>query len=170
MNRLIQSLTILSTAAWLLCSCSSKSDNSETSATETTSTEETSLLHAPASVLDSLALNADDLSPQQAVNLLNGYVEIYRNSPSSKTKAITMRKFVDVYDILISNYGDEFRNAVSRAANDDINLRDISQDFRSKLAGYDEASGQVYDAPAPKDTTQQAEADTTAMSSDTQLL
>lgn len=163
MIRYIQTLTILAAAMWLFSGCSSKSDSQETSATETISTEETSLLHAPASVLDSMALNADDLTPQQAVNLLTGYVEIYRNSSSAKTKAVTMRKFVDVYDILISNYGDEFRNAVSRAANEETNLRDISQDFRTKLAGYDEASGQVYDAPVQKDTTQQAEADTTAI-------
>lgn len=163
MIRYIQTLTILAAAMWLFSGCSSKSDSQETSATETISTEETSLLHAPASVLDSMALNADDLTPQQAVNLLTGYVEIYRNSSSAKTKAVTMRKFVDVYDILISNYGDEFRNAVSRAANEETNLRDISQDFRTKLAGYDEASGQVYDAPVQKDTTQQTEADTTAV-------
>ncbi len=163
MIRYIQTLTILAAAMWLFSGCSSKSDSQETSATETISTEETSLLHAPASVLDSMALNADDLTPQQAVNLLTGYVEIYRNSSSAKTKAVTMRKFVDVYDILISNYGDEFRNAVSRAANEETNLRDISQDFRTKLAGYDEASGQVYDAPVQKDTTQQAAADTTAV-------
>lgn len=163
MIRCIQTLTILAAAMWLFSGCSSKSDSQETSATETISTEETSLLHAPASVLDSMALNADDLTPQQAVNLLTGYVEIYRNSSSAKTKAVTMRKFVDVYDILISNYGDEFRNAVSSAANEETNLRDISQDFRTKLAGYDEASGQVYDAPVQKDTTQQAAADTTAV-------
>lgn len=163
MIQYIQTLTILAAAMWLFSGCSSKSDSQETSATETISTEETSLLHAPASVLDSMALNADDLTPQQAVNLLTGYVEIYRNSSSAKTKAVTMRKFVDVYDILISNYGDEFRNAVSRAANEETNLRDISQDFRTKLAGYDEASGQVYDAPVQKDTTQQAAADTTAV-------
>lgn len=169
MTRLFYTLTIFAATTCLFCSCSSKSDNNESSATEVIVTEDISLHNAPASVLDSLALNADDLSPQQAVSLLNGYVEIYRNSSSAKTKAVTMRKFVDVYDILISNYGDEFRAAVSRAANEDINLRDISQDFRTKLAGYDEASGQVYDAPAPKDTTVVSETDTTAVA-DSQLL
>lgn len=169
MTRLFYTLTIFAATACLFCSCSSKSDNNESSATEVIATEDISLHNAPVSVLDSLALNADDLSPQQAVSLLNGYVEIYRNSSSAKTKAVTMRKFVDVYDILISNYGDEFRAAVSRAANEDINLRDISQDFRTKLAGYDEASGQVYDAPAPKDTTVVSETDTTAVA-DSQLL
>lgn len=169
MTRLFYTLTIFAATTCLFCNCSSKSDNNESSATEVIATEDFSLHNAPVSVLDSLALNADDLSPQQAVNLLNGYVEIYRNSSSAKTKAVTMRKFVDVYDILISNYGDEFRAAVSRAANEDINLRDISQDFRTKLAGYDEASGQVYDAPAPKDTTVVSETDTTAVA-DSQLL
>lgn len=169
MTRLFYTLTIFAATTCLFCSCSSKSDNKESSATEVIATEDFSLHNAPVSVLDSLALNADDLSPQQAVNLLNGYVEIYSNSSSAKTKAVTMRKFVDVYDILISNYGDEFRSAVSRAANEDINLRDISQDFRTKLAGYDEASGQVYDAPAAKDTTTVSETDTAAVA-DSQLL
>ncbi|MDE7025336.1 MAG: hypothetical protein K2O88_05580 [Paramuribaculum sp.] len=145
--------SILSLAICIaICGCTDKSENNSIPAPETITIEESTLSHAPASVLDSMALNADDLNPQQAIDLLTGYVQIYRNSSSNRTKAVTMRKFVDVYDILISNYGDDFRNAVSQAANEETNLRDISQEFRSKLSGYDEASGMVYEPVTPKDT------------------
>lgn len=133
--------------------CSSKSETPENGSGESVAVEEDVVLHASASVLDSMALNADDLTPRRAVSLLNGYVEIYRNGRSSRSKAVTMRKFVDVYDILISNYGDEFRNAVSSAASEETNLRELYQEFRGKLAGYDEASGMVAEPSVPKDST-----------------
>lgn len=143
--------------------CSGKGDSGNPGAATEPVMEEAEVLHASASVLDSMALNADDLTPGRAVSLLNGYVEIYRNGRSSRSKAVTMRKFVDVYDILISNYGDEFRNAVSSAANDEINLRELYQEFRGKLAGYDEASGMVAEPSAPKDSTVAAPADSSVV-------
>lgn len=144
--------------------CSSKSDSGNPAAVTEPVMEEAEVLHASASVLDSMALNADDLTPRRAVSLLNGYVEIYRNSGSSRSKAVTMRKFVDVYDILISNYGDEFRNAVSSAASEETNLRELYQEFRGKLAGYDEASGMVAEPSVPKDSTATEPVDSTAVS------
>lgn len=144
--------------------CSSKSDSGNPAAATEPVMEEAEVLHASASVLDSMALNADDLTPRRAVSLLNGYVEIYRNSRSSRSKAVTMRKFVDVYDILISNYGDEFRNAVSSAASEETNLRELYQEFRGKLAGYDEASGMVAEPSVPKDSTATEPVDSTAVS------
>lgn len=144
--------------------CSSKSDSGNPAAATEPVMEEAEVLHASASVLDSMALNADDLTPRRAVSLLNGYVEIYRNSRSSRSKAVTMRKFVDVYDILISNYGDEFRNAVSSAASEETNLRELYQEFRGKLAGYDEASGMVAEPSVPKDSTATEPVDSTIVS------
>lgn len=144
--------------------CSSKSDSGNPAAATEPVMEEAEVLHASASVLDSMALNADDLTPRRAVSLLNGYVEIYRNSGSSRSKAVTMRKFVDVYDILISNYGDEFRNAVSSAASEETNLRELYQEFRGKLAGYDEASGMVAEPSVPKDSTATEPVDSTIVS------
>lgn len=144
--------------------CSSKSDSGNPGAATEPVMEEAEVLHASASVLDSMALNADDLTPRRAVSLLNGYVEIYRNSGSSRSKAVTMRKFVDVYDILISNYGDEFRNAVSSAASEETNLRELYQEFRGKLAGYDEASGMVAEPSVPKDSTATEPVDSTIVS------
>ncbi len=144
--------------------CSGKSDSGNLGAATEPVMEEAEVLHASASVLDSMALNADDLTPRRAVSLLNGYVEIYRNSRSSRSKAVTMRKFVDVYDILISNYGDEFRNAVSSAANEETNLRELYQEFRGKLAGYDEASGMVAEPSVPKDSTATEPVDSTIVS------
>lgn len=144
--------------------CSGKSDSGNPGAATEPVMEEAEVLHASASVLDSMALNADDLTPRRAVSLLNGYVEIYRNSRSSRSKAVTMRKFVDVYDILISNYGDEFRNAVSSAANEETNLRELYQEFRGKLAGYDEASGMVAEPSVPKDSTATEPVDSTIVS------
>lgn len=144
--------------------CSSKSDSGNPGAVTEPVMEEAEVLHASASVLDSMALNADDLTPRRAVSLLNGYVEIYRNSGSSRSKAVTMRKFVDVYDILISNYGDEFRNAVSSAASEETNLRELYQEFRGKLAGYDEASGMVAEPSVPKDSAATEPVDSTIVS------
>lgn len=137
------------------CSCSRNDKPTDTSATITLDDESPELAHAPSSVLDSLALNADDLTPAQAVNLLLGYVDIQKNATSFRTKIITMRKFVDVYDIVMNNYGDEFRSVIRKAADRDngVDLKEISLEFRDKLANYEEGSGTEYSTTAPKDST-----------------
>ena len=91
--------------------CSSKSDSGNPGAVTEPVMEEAEVLHASASVLDSMALNADDLTPRRAVSLLNGYVEIYRNSGSSRSKAVTMRKFVDVYDLSLIHISEPTRRS-----------------------------------------------------------
>ncbi len=148
-------LYILSTCIGAaVCSCS-HTETSQKQSVETSAPEKIeSLVHAPASVLDSLALNADDLTPQQAVNLLMGYVELQRSTTSTRAKVVTMRKFVDVYDIVMNNYGDKFRAQIRDAAGkDNINLKEVSLEYREKLSGYDEASGIIIEPAAPKDST-----------------
>lgn len=101
--------------------------------------------------IDSLALNADDLSPEDAVNVLLAYVEIERdesNANKAKVKRETMRKFVDVYDIVMGNYGNDFRGAIDKARRaTDLDLSTIAADYRGRLSEYDEGAG-IESAPA----------------------
>lgn len=61
--------------------------------------------------IDSLALQADFLTPDQSVGVLVGLSEIVKNKQGNERYEY-MRKFVDTYDI-ISSRGDEFAQALS---------------------------------------------------------
>ena len=106
--------------------------------------------------IDNLALNADDLEPREAVAVLVGYLEIEKEAQSShKHKVVleTIRKFVDVYDIVISNHGDKMRDAIRRnASSTGIDLTTVASQFRNRLHGVDEGSGTEAAPAAPADS------------------
>lgn len=81
-----------------------------------------------------------------------------------------MRKYVDVYDIAISNHGNDMRAAISRnTSTTGIDLTIIAGEFRDKLHGIDEGSG-VEAAPVEQpDSARQTKSDsiTTSDSADT---
>lgn len=103
--------------------------------------------------IDSLAMEADFLSPEQGVTVLVGLSEIVKRREGN-SRLEYMRKFVDTYDILI-NRGDEFSRAIlSAKASTSIDLPALFDQYRDVL--NEEADGSaiegeespVTDAPA----------------------
>lgn len=92
--------------------------------------------------IDDMALNADDLSPKQAVSVLIGYYEIqtqYAAEHRTKQSLETMRNFVDVYDIVMSNHGNDFKKALSSTSQvfPDVDFTQVYQTYVDKLSGYE---------------------------------
>lgn len=91
---------------------------------------------------DRLALNADDLTADQGVSVLLGFYDMHREySAENKYKSDmeTMRKFVDVYDIVNSNHGQEFKKALksTRQVYPDVDFTEVYREFVDKLSQYD---------------------------------
>ncbi len=145
------SICLATAALTLLCSCGGKQSGKASEQVETiTVVEHDSLRDAVSrhdrktvkSMADELALNADDLSPQQAVSVLMGFYDLhlqYSRERKMKSDMETMRKFVDVYDIVISNHGDDFRSALeaTREIYPDADFITVYKDFTEKLSQYD---------------------------------
>ncbi|MCM1348386.1 MAG: hypothetical protein NC338_03160 [Firmicutes bacterium] len=109
---------------------------------------------ASAATIDSLALEADFLTPQQGVSVLVGLSEIARNEqgPSGSGKRLEyMRKYLDTYDILMDR-GDEFKEAIAGAtASAHVNLSEIADKYRDIL--NEEADGSSIEDEADGGTT-----------------
>ncbi len=94
------------------------------------------------SMADELALNADDLTPDQAVSVLMGFYDMhlqYSGEHKYRSDMETMRKFVDVYDIVNSNHGDKFKKALKATKNvyPDVDFVEVYKQFAEKLTQYD---------------------------------
>ncbi len=116
-------------------------------------------------VADSMALYADDLSPEQALTVLSTFYRVHLDARANgeRRKDIqTMRKFIDVYDIVMSNHRDELRRLMLRTyeADSTLNLPGAIDEFKRLLDDYDSAHGQGGEYVAPKRDTvpEQAEA------------
>lgn len=164
--KLLIGYSIVVASAVALVACGGKKENGAVENAETIDLTEYTPGHAVqmSDKIDSLALNADDLSPDDAVNVLLAYVEIERdesNANKAKVKRETMRKFADVYDIVMGNYGNEFRAAIDKARRTtELDLSAIAADYRERLSDYDEGAG-IESAPAA----QKEKADTTVSDS-----
>lgn len=106
------------------------------------------------SIIDEMALNADDLSASQAVTVLMGYYELhlqYSSEGKYKSDLETMRNFVDVYDIVSSNHGNEFKSKLSdtRSLYPDVDFNEMYVKFAEKLSDY---IGGVSNSPAKPDS------------------
>lgn len=106
---------------------------------------------ASAANIDSLALEADFLEPEQGAEVLIGLSEIARHEEAAKSgkRLEYMRKFVDTYDIL-SGRGEEFRQAIA-AVNESahINLKQIYLNYIDALGA--EAGGDVLESEESAD-------------------
>ena len=85
----------------------------------------------------------------------------------------TLRKYVDVYDIAISNNPNDMRAAFSRArsVNDNLDFEQVAADFRRKLAEYDAVQTYGNDPQPEKSVTDTTEtvADSVATSAKSTL-
>lgn len=112
-------------------------------------------------IADSMAMYIDELSPDECVTVLMAFLEVHNEAAAAGERMRdleTIRKFVDVYDIASSINPNDFKAAVIKAnrINPNLNLAQIVEDFRDKLAEYEATSGE------PEPETTQAKADSTS--------
>lgn len=131
-----------------MTACSGKSSNGATSIVSDSDIESFTGGNAIAAsaTIDSLALEADFLTPRQAVSVLIGLNEIVKaeqEKGKSGRRLEYMRKYIDTYDIL-SDRGEEFSDAF-----DEVKLRHhidfaaICKSYRDILS--DEADGSTVE-------------------------
>lgn len=92
--------------------------------------------------LDSMAVaSVDYLTPGQAARVLTYYSELI-DKGSSKARWETMRKFKDVYNIVLSNNRSTFHSALkSNKRTTGVDLEALYEQYDGKLTSYDEGSG-----------------------------
>ncbi|MCM1482866.1 MAG: hypothetical protein NC043_00890 [Muribaculaceae bacterium] len=118
--------------------------------------------------VDSMALEADDLTPSQAVQVLVAYMRIHEEAKQNGDTQLdmeTLRKFVDVYDIVTSVGGSEmtetFRALAARSPRYDIPA--AAKEYRAILADYADGTSSEEEAGAP--AAPKAETDSVAAAS-----
>ena len=128
------------------------------------------------SLADSMALYVDDLTPDETVTVLMAFLELHNRNIEEKRiddDLETLRKYVDVYDIAISNNPNDMRAAFSRArsVNDNLDFEQVAADFRRKLAEYDAVQTYGNDPQPEKSVTDTTEtvADSVATSAKSTL-
>lgn len=92
--------------------------------------------------LDASEIQADDLKPTDAADILAGFIKLVekqRAAGSYRAANETMRNFIDIYDIVKANHKTDFLKAI-RALNATTPGTDIEAAYASyqeRLAGYD---------------------------------
>ncbi len=164
----------------MLTACGgSKNDNSSTTTTIDLSAYTGANAVASATTIDSLALEADFLTPYQGVAVLTGLSEIVKSEQEKGKKGLKleyMRKYVDTYDILMSR-SESFTNELeSTMRGTGINFRDLFTQYRDVLSA--EADGtsiedggagttEIKSATPAADSTATAKSETPAAAADT---
>ena len=172
MNRHILHIAFATTAL-LLASCGKKADQKPEEAPATVVVVEQDQLRDAVknhdhknlkSMADQLALNADDLTPAKAVSVLMSFYDLhlqYAAEHKRRSDMETIRKFVDVYDIVNSNHGADFRRSLeaTREVYPDVDFTQVYREFVEKLSQYD---GAVLSDSAPVAEPDSAATDTLA--------
>lgn len=86
---------------------------------------------------DSLALMVDDLTAEQTVFVLESFASTVKKAHEEEnaTKAmVTMRKYVDVYDIATGNNPEDVKRALRRDARWDYDS--LATAYRNQLSNY----------------------------------
>lgn len=141
------------TAALLvgLGACKSESEKSgvnvEDQNTELTAALQDHNIKRVSTIADSMAMYVDELSPDESITVLMAFLEIHNDAAAAKDRRRdleTIRKFVDVYDIASMVNPNDFKAAVAhaRSINPAVNLAQIVEDFRDKLAEYEALNGE----------------------------
>lgn len=165
--KLITSISV-SALALSLITCSENNNESSSAATgQDYSAFTGSNAVASAATIDSLALEADFITPEQGVGVLVGLSEIVKNEQaggSSSKKLEYMRKYIDTYDILVGR-SDEFKTAIDEARSTArVDLPAIFEQYRDILNG--EADGSVIEGEEGGGTTSAETSAPTAAKSD----
>lgn len=112
--------------------------------------------------IDSMALEADDLTPAEAVQVLVAYIRLHEQTKQEGNAQADMeilRKYVDVYDIVTSVGGDEMRSTFDKLARRDsrYNLAVVAKEYRSILADYADGVATEEENSAPQAATAQTD-------------
>lgn len=95
--------------------------------------------------LNELIMNADDLTPGQAVGALK-MLNTQVNKSEGAKRDETMRQFVDLYGILLDIHGDNMKKAIKRLKDKSgVDLETIYADFAATLNVGDETGGGTED-------------------------
>ncbi len=166
MNKLTAKLTGYTLAAMLLPGTVSCSGGGNDSSAISDDLEDSQLYEAirskdlgnAGSIADSMAIDVDELTNGETVAVLLAYLEIHNNAVEkgdTQKDLITLRKFVDVYDLSLGRDSKGMREALesARQINPVFNVDSLVRHFRARLAEYDAINGGDLTKPdAPADT------------------
>ncbi len=83
--------------------------------------------------LDELILNADDLGAGEAAGALD-YLRVLAENARGKAREEIMRKFVDLYGIVLDNHGDELRGSLNQLrGKTGVDIKEVYDDFSATL-------------------------------------
>lgn len=99
-------------------------------------------LQRAGALADSMASIVDELNPDETVTVLLTFLEIHNGAASSKdadADLVTLRKYVDVYELAMNADANGMRDAFSRAKklNGNVDFEKSYNEFRRALAEYD---------------------------------
>lgn len=93
--------------------------------------------------LDSMTNYPDDMTPGEAVGALE-YMHHLTQKSNGTRRLVLMRKYKDFYDIVLGNYGDEFRKAIGKLqSQDSLDLSRIYDDYANVLSTGDDVAGGI---------------------------
>lgn len=97
--------------------------------------------------LDEMILYADDLDAGHAVGALD-YLRILAGEARGKAREVIMRKYVDLYGIVLDNHGDDLRGSINQLRDaTGIDLKTVYDDFASTLrVGDQDGAGSPEEA------------------------
>lgn len=137
-------------ALWLSTGCSHKEKASSPEAdmqrSEIFNALEVEDISRMEAVADSLSLMTDDLTIDETVAVLLAYLHVHNDAATRKDRQkdlVTIRKFVDVYDIALNRHGAELEEAYNtvKNLNGNVDLPEIARSMRETLADYDASVG-----------------------------
>lgn len=116
---------------------------------------------AASELADSMALYVDDLTPDETVTVLMAFLELHNSAAEAgrhEDDLVTLRKYVDVYDIAVGANPNDMRAAFAHARriNPSLDFEQAARDFRRALAEYDAVQTYGQDTAidaAPADST-----------------
>lgn len=108
--------------------------------------------HLTSTQIDSLANQADFLSPGQGVGVLWYFSQTIEKS-SGRNKTEKMVAFKDLYNILASNYGSDFQTALRKLqSRHHVDLKSIFEEITDRFNGADDESGSISADEVRNDT------------------
>lgn len=97
------------------------------------------------SKMDSITNHPDEMSPGEAAGAL---VYLYHSveRASGTSRVIAMRKFMDFYNIVLDNHGDDLRSSIAKVSKkQNINISRIYEEYAAALSHGDEGGASIDD-------------------------
>lgn len=170
-------LAVAGVATLIMTCCGGRSREGQLAETQQAQLTEALQAHdlaTASAIADSMALYIDDLTPDETVTLLITFLEIHNQAVAdgrADDDLVTLRKYVDVYDIAVGANPNDMRSAFAdaRRRNPNLDFEGSFNEFRSALAQYDalqdygEEENPEPASEAKPDTAKTVKADTTSV-------